>query len=374
MNPLLLFVRRLINRFQCFGKRRYGYLDRYFCHITEGKEPLFLILSPDFYEIKIASIPVGTSDEALRYAPSYFETTDRQIHYGAYRLEEGRYLLSVCQLERVRSHLETLNIEPSSIGRFVFAQEAFRVDLLPIALEDGSVLALSDGIVVKLPSHYVSEPIKSDLKHSLKNLLPCLPSFTADMHKGGVPTKTTLMMTSILSLVIVLNFLIQGLFSYRAGDKITQQQEEMKMTNHLPATQMELDTLAKTWENKENEQIKLRKIIAAFGTLSLESNTTVPYQTPSVSTTSSSNTIVLVPGSDPSQRNLLLVPGGDSNSTIVANGSEYLASLTYQNGLISFEILTPSEDRAQNIHNMASKVLKTNAITVKNNLVEGSIQ
>lgn len=374
MNPLLLFARRLINTFQCFGKRRYGYLDRLFCHITEGKEPLFLILSPDFYEIKIASIPVGTSDEALRYAPSYFETTDRQVHYGAYRLEEGRYLLSVCQLERVRSHLETLSIEPSSIRRFVFAQEAFGVDLLPITLEDGSVLALSDGVVVKLPSHYVSEPIKSDLKQALKNLLPCLPSFTADMHKGGVPTKTTLMITSILSLVIVLNFLIQGLFSYRAGDKITQQQDEMKMTNHLPATQMELDTLAKTWENKENEQIKLRKIIAAFGTLSLESNTTVPQQIPSVSTTSSSNTIVLVPGSDPSQRNLLLVPGGDSNSTIIASGGEYVTSLTYQNGLIAFEILTLSEDRAQNVRNMASKILKTNAITVKNNLVEGSIQ
>ena len=146
------------------------------------------------------------------------------------------------------------------------------------------------------------------------------------------------------------------------------------MTNHLPATQMELDTLAKTWENKENEQIKLRKIIAAFGTLSLESNTTVPQQIPSVSTTSSSNTIVLVPGSDPSQRNLLLVPGGDSNSTIVASGGEYVTSLTYQNGLIDFEILTPSVDRAQNVRNMASKILKTNAITVKDNLVQGSIQ
>lgn len=374
MNSLFMLLRRLINTLQCFGKRRYGYLDRSFCHITEGKEPLFLILSPDFYEIKIASIPVGTSDEALRYAPSYFETTDRQVHYGAYRLDEGKYLLSVCQLERVRSHLESLNIEPSSIGHFVFAQEAFGADLLPMVLKDGSVLALSDGVVVQLSSHYVSESIKSDLEHALKNLLPCLPSFTADMHKGGAPTKTTLIMTSILSLVIVLNFLIQSLLSYREGDKIIQQQEEMKMANHLPATQMELDALAKTWENKENEQIKLRKIIAAFGTLSLETNTTVSQHIPSVSTTSSSNTIVLVPGSDPAQRNLLLVPGGDSNVTIAASGGEYVTSLTYQNGLISFEILTPSEDRAQNVRNMASKILKTNAITVKNNVVEGSIQ
>jgi hypothetical protein len=374
MNPLLLFARRLINAFQCFGKRRYGYLDRSFCHITEGKEPLFLILSPDFYEIKIASIPVGTSDEALRYAPSYFDSVDRQVHYGAYRLDEGKYLLSVCQLELIGNHLESLGIEPSSIRHFVFAQDAFRADLLPMSLENGSVLALSDWVVVKLPSHYLNESVKSDLEKSLQNLLPCLTSFTVDMHKGGVPTKTTLMFTSILSLVIVLNFFIQGLFSYREGDKITQQQEEMKMTNHLPATQMELDTLAKTWENKENEQIKLRKIIAAFGTLSLESNTTVPQQIPSVSTTSSSNTIVLVPGSDPSQRNLLLVPGGDSNSTIVASAGEYVTSLTYQNGLIAFEILTPSVDRAQNVRNMASKILKTNAITVKDNLVQGSIQ
>ena len=374
MNPFFIFARRLINTFQCFGKRRYGYLDRSFCHIPAGKEPIFLILSPDFYQIKIASLPVGTSEEALRYAPSYFDTTQQQVHYGAYRLDEGKYLLSVCQLELVRNHLESLGIEPSSIRHFVFAQDAFRADLLPISLEDGSVLALSDGVVVKLPSHYINESVKSDLEKSLQNLLPCLASFTADMYKGGAATKSTLMITAILSLVIVLNFLIQGLLSYREGDRIAQQQEEMKSSNHLPDTQMELDALAKTWQNKENEQIKLRKIIAAFGTLSLESNTTAPQQIPSVLTAPSSNTVVLVPGSNPSERNVLLIGSSDSNVTIAASAGEYVTSLTYQNGLIAFEILTPSGDRAQDVRNMASKVLKTNAITVKDNLVEGSIQ
>ncbi len=375
MIPSFPLIRRLMNVWQCFGPRRYGYLDHSLCRIPEGNEALFIVLSPDLYQITVVSLPVATAEEAIRYAPAYFEGSDDRIRYGAFSLDEGRYLLSACDPELIRSRLEASGIDPTSVGRFVLAQEAFGNDLLPIALGDGSALALSDGVVVRLPSHYLTKPPHNDLAESLTKLLPCLSGFAADMHKWGAATKRTLTITVILASVITLNLIIQGALSYGEGKRIMEEQEQMKTDKHLPSTQMELDAIAASWEKKESEQIKLRKIIASFATLSLERNTTVslpPLSLPPL-LTPSQNSIVLVPGSNPSERNLLLVPG-DSNASVGSIFDEYATSLVYENGLISFKILTPSQERATKIRDIAAKTLKTNTVTVKDNSVEGSVQ
>ncbi|MDD5158772.1 MAG: hypothetical protein PHI47_01875 [Sulfuricurvum sp.] len=370
MNVFSSMIERVSSTFRCFGKRRYGYVDRSSSYIPAGHEALVMILSPDLYRISIASLPVATAKEAVRYAESYFDVSDERTRYGAYFIGEGRYLLSAFDPEPTRKCLEEAGIDPSSVERFVLAQEAFGSDNLPVSLADGSVLALSEGIVVRLPSHYINVPIQQTIEEALKTLAPCLRGFTADMYVGGEATKKTLLFTVVLSSLVVLNLLIQGVLSYREAQQITDAQEQMNIEKHLPATQMELDSLAASWEKKEAEQIKLRKIVAAFGTLSLESNKTVSISTlPS----SSTNGIVLVPGSKPGERNLLLVPG-DTNTTIGTVSGEYVTSLAYENGLVTFKILTPSQERAEKIQDSVSKTLKTDTVTIKENSVEGSIQ
>ena len=374
MNPILSFLHRWMKFLQCFRKRRYGFLDHTSCIIPEGKDPLYLVLSPDLYQISIATLPVSNADEALRYAPSYFTQSDPRIRYGAFRLVDGVYLFSACDPEPIRRRLEESGVNPSSVVRFVLAQEAFGRDSLPLLLEDGSALALSDGVVVRLPAHYVSVPAQNTLETTLQNLLPCLSGFRANMHGRGTPTKKTLMMTALLCGLIALNFILQGIFSYKDAEKIAAEMEQMKSEKQLPPTQMELNALAALWENKENEQIKLRKIIAAFAQLRLENKPTAlpppPLPVPG------QNSIVLVPGSNPSEPNLLLIPG-DSNATartVSTVYGEYVASLTYENRGVTFKIQTPTKERAEQVRTTASKILKSNTVTIKDTIVEGSIQ
>ncbi|MDD2266725.1 hypothetical protein [Sulfuricurvum sp.] len=374
MNVVQSIADRLIRTVRCFGKRRYGYLDHSICHIPSGNDPLVLILSPDLYRICIASLPVATPKEAVRYAPSYFDVSDERTRYEAFQLEQGRYLLSAFDPELIRIRLEQAGVNPASVERFMLAQEAFGLDLLPVSLKNGSVLALNDGVVVRLASKYISEPTKYDLEGSLKNLAPCLSGFKAEMYKGGDVTQKTLTFTASLSLIILINLLIQGGYSYREAAKIIDEQEEMKIEKHLPATQMELDALASSWEKKEAEQMKLRKIAAAFSTLTLENNNTdlpsaVPVGTPAPVT----NGIVLVPGSKPGDRNLLLVPGSSNTVSGTAVG-EYVTSFSYENGTVHFKIATPSPQNAEKVRDSVAKTLKTNAVTIKENSLEGSIQ
>lgn len=369
------FFRRLMLKIQCFTKRRYGYLDPSFYTIPEGKEALFLILSPHFYRISIANLPVATPQEALRYAPSYFDLHESSIVYGAHRLDEGRYLLSACYPEPIRKRLEEAGIEPSSITRFVLSQEAFATEHLPIILEENSALAHSEGIVVQLSASYVLSPIKKSLSEVLQHLNPCLEGFKISLRQGGIPTKKTLIVTAVLSALISLNFIVQALFSATHMQAIEQAQEKMKTDNHLPSTQMELDALMTSWEKKESEQIKLRKILAAFSTLSLKNSIKPPAAAPLPATQGQTgeNNIVLVPGSNPSERNLLLVPGAPTPLEGISEG-EYLSAIEYENGLITFKVVTPSKDRAESVRTLLAKILKTNTLTIKEKNVEGSVQ
>lgn len=370
MSILTLMIERTRSALQCFGKRRYGYLDRQSSYIPSGNEALVMVLSPDLYRISVASLPVTTPKEALRYAESYFDVSNEQTRYNAYLIGEGRFLFSAFEPENVRIRLEEIGVEPSSVDRFVLAQEAFGSDNLPVSLADISALALSEGIVVRLPSHYVGVPLKHTIEEALKTLSPCLRGFRADMQEGGEATKKTLAITATLSSLIVFNLLIQGGMSYLESERIMDEQEQMKIDKHLPSTQMELDALTAIWEKKESEQIKLRKIVAAFGTLTLEGNSTVSA---SAVGTSPTNSIVLVPGSKPGERNLLLVPG-DTNTTVATVSGEYVTSLLYENKSIMFTILTPSKERAEKIRDSAAQTLKTNTVTIKENMVEGSLQ
>jgi hypothetical protein len=380
MNLFSSIISRFTSALRCSGKRRYGYLDHFICHVPSGNEALMMIISPDLYRICVVSLPVTTTKEAIRYAPSYFDVSDERTHFGAYQVGEGRYLMSAFDPEPIRVRLEEAGIDPISVERFILAQEAFGLEVLPISLLNGSVLALNDGIVVRLPSEYVSELPKYHLEESLKKLSSCLFGFRVDMYKGGVVSKKTLTFTAILSFFIFLNLLIQGGYSYHEAEKIVEEQEQIKTEKHLPATQMELEALASSWEKKEVEQIKLRKIIAAFATLTLENNNTVlptpapaPLATPAPSPSPVTNSIILIPGSKPSDRNLLLVPG-DSNAVLGTVLGEYLTSLTYENGTVNFKISTSSSERAEKIRDITAKTLKTNTITIKDKSVEGSIQ
>ena len=366
------YTNRLIQLLRCFKKRRYGYLDRDLCYIPSGNESLVIVLSPDFYRITIASLPVKTVKEALRYAASYFDESDEESFFSVYKIKEEEYLFCAFFPDIVRSKIEDLHVNLDSVDRFIFAQEVFTENDLPINLEGGSVLALNDGVVMRVKSEYVSEKPTLQIEEFLKNLSSCNVGFKTDLQTRGIVTKKTVMVTAVLLGIVFFNLLFQGLYFRHEAEKIVDEQEQLVEAKKLPSTQLELEALTSSWEKKEKEQIEMRKTIAAFSTLSLENNNTTlpkPQSLPVLQT----NTLVLIPGTKPSERNILLLPN-DSNSSSKITANEYVSSLVYENGAVNFEITTPSQERAEKIRDDVAKVLKTNTVSVKRNIVEGSVK
>lgn len=372
MSLILSNINRFKELVRCFKKIRYGYLDQDVCYIPSGSESLTLVLLPDMYRICIASLPVKTPKEAVAYAASYFEESDEESIFRAYKIDEGVYLFCAFFPHMVLERLEALHVELSLMEKFIFAQDVFNETDLPINLENGSLLVRSDGVLTRVKSEYVSETPKFTLKESLKNISSCPQGFKADLATRGELTKKTAIFTIALLCIIGLNLLFQGVYFHLEAEKIIKEQEQMVETKQLPSTQIELESLTSSWEKKEKDQIKMRKNIAALSTLTLENNTTASPKQETLPV-SQTNTLVLIPGSKPSDKNVLLV-SSDSNNSSKLGASEYISSLNYENGMVHFEVVTPSQERAEKLRDIVSKILRTNTIAVKRNFVEGSIK
>lgn len=372
MKLILLRINRFIQFIRCLKKNRYGYLDRDLCFIPAGSERLVLILSPDLYRICVASLPVATAKEAVAYASSYFDESENENFFSAYKMQDNTYLFCAFFPQIVRSRLEAFHVDLSLVEHFIFAQEVFSEMNLPVTLKNESVLVSNEGVITRLRSEYVSETPKLTIEEFLKNISTCLIGFKANLAQHGEISKKTAILTIALLSAVLMNLLFQGIYFHNETEKIVNEQAQMIEEKQLPSTQMELESLVSSWEKKEKNQIKMRKNIAAFSTLSLENNHTTVIKQPSMPL-SQENTLVLIPGSKPSEKNVLLV-SGDSNNSSKATASEYVSSLIYENGGVTFEISTPSQERAEKIRDAVSKILRTNTIAVKRNLVEGSVK
>lgn len=367
--PLRRFIARLIRAGACFKKRRYGYIDRTQTILSEGRGALTLILASDLYRTAVAQIPVADAADAVRYAGSYFDHIDDTTRLGAFATDDGRYLLTAVTPGDLLASLAAGGVPPASVERLVTAQEAFSAADLPIALPDGSALALVGGTVVRLPASYLSVAPAQTVGEALTHIAPCPTGFAPDFATGEAVAPKTLLLTVVLSVLITASLLIQGFLSRHDARTLSQARPS---DSALPSTRMELDALSAAWEKKEAEQLRLRTMVAAFASLPLDADTASSAPSPAAAPAQG---IVLIPGSRPGDPNRLLV-GGDANATAapLTDPGEYAASLAYENGIITFAIQTKDESRAQELRDRCAKILKTDTVTVKGTSVEGTVQ
>ena len=361
-------ISTLMNLIRCRKKWRYGYIDNLTCNVSNTNEDLTIILSPSYYHIQVVSLNVQHEKEAIRYASSFFDTSDDLTQFGAYKLEDTKFLITAFDSKAVSIKLEEAGIDLAQVKRFVLAQEVFKPEIFPIALDDHRVLALDNGIVVELPSKYSTITPTINIEKSFQEILPCIKGYKADLYRDEAVSKKRVLYLFILVLIIFFNFLMRGIYYHKEEQKILDQQEKMKETENLPQTQIELDTMVRGWQNKENEQIKLRKILAAFSKLNLENNITAPLD----ASVSSGKDVILIPGSNPNEKNVLMLPNSSLNTGNV-NG-DYLVSLEYVNKMVNFKIAASSREKAERLQELAEKSLKTKTIRIKNNMIEGSIE
>ena len=123
-----------------------------------------IILSPEFYWVRIFEIPVKNTTQAKAVLPTLFEdlllkVTD--LSYQVIKLEENKYLCFAYINKKIFEAIKNSGINLSLVNGVYFAQNECK-EFRQFCVEDKSFLYTNDEILVKVPNEVLSQKVEID--------------------------------------------------------------------------------------------------------------------------------------------------------------------------------------------------------------------
>lgn len=227
------------------------------------KEKVNLVLSPEFYWIRVFDIPVKSEKEALKLLPSLFEESIQVDHLSYYvkKTDEKKFLcLAYDQLKIIeqikKSGLVMHQIVDIYFAQFEFASFVKNDQLFNV---DSALFRYMDGILVQYP-----------LQLSRVNDIPTsdLNAITLSKNKIYINSSSrylnlnTSIHLSILIMIVTILVFIKTVSQDQKIKDFQLQKENLKQQYNLPATFIQLDSILATMGKKTQSQMKMRSLLS----------------------------------------------------------------------------------------------------------------
>lgn len=214
-----------------------------------------LILSPEYYWIRTFNIPLKKKKDVLSVVPTYFEDYIDIQGYKFYikELSENNYLCFAYKEDTIFQAIENANLKSSQISNIYFAQNEF-VDAQSFKIDD-NYFVYQDETLLKVPKEFVDQTnIKN---YDIKNINLSKYKITINKVNKYIDNKSLYTLSVIFLLVSLINFSKINDINSSISSFESQQNKIKKEYKMLP-TVMQTNSLIKTLEKKQKEQIKLR--------------------------------------------------------------------------------------------------------------------
>jgi hypothetical protein len=245
------------------------FLDKNSRYNGGDQERLNIILSPSYYWFKREVLPVKYVQQAQNLAPSQF---DGVIDEGLYKYmaikKEDLFWLFAYDEALIGRKLKELNIKPSQVEAFYFAQNECETLDTPVRVDDERALVSNEGVISLMPLGYVHETLSMD---------SCLDGVHLSKHKvslnlfqNSVLDEKWIYRFSAVSIVFIILFLVSYLLLKNDLKEVVTQQYALTQKYKLPQTSFQLNSLRRSLTSKEDRQIALRHSIKKLFTLPLQ--------------------------------------------------------------------------------------------------------
>lgn len=170
-------------------------------------------------------------------------------------------------------------------------------------------LTLIDGIVIEMDSTY----IQTDTSIPLAEALVSRGSFVRTIQIKGLEkakvTAKTLKVTAIIFVIFFANLVTEAILDHQESNKLSAKIHTILMESKLPETSIERKAILESLKIKEKQQLHFRHQFKQISDIPIEVKRVslpelpVAPEVPAVL----SNSIVLIPGSNPGEANRLLI-------------------------------------------------------------------
>ncbi|QKF78428.1 hypothetical protein [Arcobacter defluvii] len=224
-----------------------------------------IILSPEFYWVRIFDIPVKNISQARAVVPTLFEDLLQDVtdlSYQVIKLETNKYLCFAYINQKIYEAIKQSGINLSLVNSIYFAQNECK-NFKQFYVDDKSFLYTQDEILVKIPKELLSE--KVDLKNYIENINLSANRVDIKLYSNFLTSKQINMILAFCLIFIVINFSKYFIYSNEISN-LDKKMQDIKISNNLPNSMIQIDSIISS--NKKIAQKEINKREAIYYILS----------------------------------------------------------------------------------------------------------
>lgn len=219
-----------------------------------------IILSPEFYWVRVFDIPVKSINQAKRVIPSLFEdlvSNSDKLSYKIIKLEENKYLCFGYINENIFEAIKNSGVNLSLINNVYFAQNECK-KFKQFFINNSSFLYTEDGILIKVPNEVINQKI--DLEKELDNINLSSHKIEIKFYKNSLDRKYINIILFCCILIFVVNLSKYFIYSNEIS-KIDKQIENLKKINNLPSSMIQINSILNANKKILQKEINNREAI-----------------------------------------------------------------------------------------------------------------
>lgn len=218
-----------------------------------------IILSPEFYWVRIFDIPVKNISQARNVLPMLFEDiidSTNELSYQVLKLEENKYLCFAYVNKRIYEAIKDSGINLSLVNSVYFAQNECK-DFKQFNVDDKSFMYTEDGILVKVPNDLLLD--KLDLNEHINNINLSSNKVDIKLYNNILSRKQIYFISIVCLLVSFINFI--KIYDYKSeSSKIENKINQEKDRNNLPSSILQVDAIINKYKTIANTEIQKREV------------------------------------------------------------------------------------------------------------------
>lgn len=220
-----------------------------------------IILSPEFYWVRIFDIPVKNITQARHVFPTLFEdildnVTD--FSYQAIKLDENKYLCFAYINKKIYEAIKNSGINLSFVNSVYFAQNECR-NFKQFTVEDKSFLYTHDDILVKVPNGILSEDI--DLNKNQDQINLSNNKIDIKLYNNILSSKQIYLIVAVSLLVSIINF--AKIYDYKNSISLLDEKIGLeKEKSNLPSSMIQVDSIINKYKSISDQEIKKREVLS----------------------------------------------------------------------------------------------------------------
>lgn len=220
-----------------------------------------IILSPEFYWVRIFNIPVKNVTQAKAVLPTLFDDIlikEENLSYQAIKLEDNKYLCFAYINKKIYEAIKNSGLHLSLVNSVYFAQNECK-NYKQFTICDKSFFYTEDNILVKVPNELLTEKI--ELSAVVNSINLSSNKVDIKLYNNFLTTKQIYIVLIICSVISITNF--TKYFVYKS--EVSKQEDritEIRTLNNLPTSSIQTDSMINQNKKIAQKEISKREIIA----------------------------------------------------------------------------------------------------------------